>query len=339
MGNVINISSDAVDAYVANQNSKKSSNNSAFSLKNYLDTRVPEGEESRTTTIRILPISSTVGNPFSEPVHFHTVRVPKEVSASGWKSYLCLGRKNTAVNHEKFGTKCPFCEINKTAYDEMVNATDPLIKKNWKDTSLANASKEARICRCIERGKEDEGVKYLKINLRSDGSDLYKQIMNLYESRKTAAAAKGRVENIFDIFEGRDLIVTFHAGTAPATVVYDADITPLSEDESLIEKWVNDEKKWTDVFTPKSYEYLSLIAEFREPYFLKNEDGNGGQWVDRAEYEKEKKAESDSANAEIDKAEKAFVSAPVAEPVAPQPAATDSMFEEGVVPEGDDLPF
>lgn len=337
MGNVINISADSVKAFIENQSPKRGSN-TVFNSKNYLDTRLAEGQDSRTTAIRILPISATEPTPFTEPVHFHTVRVPKEVSPSGWKSYLCLGKKNGTINHDKYGYKCPFCEINKAAFDKMTEATDPLEKKNWKDTSLANLSKETRICRCIERGKEDEGVKFLKINVRSDGSDLYNQIMKLYNDRAAAAAAKGKSENIFDLYEGRDLIITFHSGTAPATVVYDVDLTPLSNDDSLIEKWALDEKKWTDVFTPKDYDYLSLIAEFKEPYFLKDAE-NGNRWVDKEEYERQRNGITESANNEIVAAEKAFTS-PVPPVPQSEPAVDESsMFAEMGANDGDDLPF
>ena len=50
---------------------------------------------------------------------------------------------------------------------------------------------------------------------------------------------------------------------------------PLSEDIELRNKWVNDEKVWSDVFVAKSYDYLKLILDGEIPWF----DNKNNKWV------------------------------------------------------------
>ena len=89
--------------------------------------------------------------------------------------------------------------------------------------------------------------------------------------------------NILDINDGKDFKITIEA-------VYDkqnnrTDKTsisiepygkrkPLSEDVNEMIKWVNDEKKWSDVFVAKPYDYLSLIIDKKVPFY----DKANGVW-------------------------------------------------------------
>ena len=158
MGNIINLPNINPESIVINDNSTNNTNKvSTFNEKNYLNVRLDEknGEKEKSITIRLLPMNLETGNPFVK-VHMHNVRVPKEVSESGYKSYLCLA-KNQDIDHETYGNKCPFCELNQTAYQESLKETDEIKKKNFQEVSIANKSREAVIVRCIERGKEDEG--------------------------------------------------------------------------------------------------------------------------------------------------------------------------------------
>jgi hypothetical protein len=128
------------------------------------------------------------GNPFVI-IHTHNVKVPQDMVKPGekpYKTYICLS-KTADIDHERFGSKCPFCEINYKAYKESEKQTDPLMKKNYQEISLANLSRETVVCRCIERGKEDEGVKFWKFNLRNDKTDPYHQILKLVNLRKETA--------------------------------------------------------------------------------------------------------------------------------------------------------
>ena len=303
MGNLINLPNITPDSIViANDSTNNNSNKTkTFDEKNYLNVRLDEanGEKTKTLTIRLLPMDLQTGNPFVK-VHMHNVRVPKEVSASTWKSYICLA-KNKDIDHEHFGNKCPFCELNQNAYQESVKEQDPIKKKNFQDISIANKAREAVIVRCIERGKENEGVKFWKFNIRpKDKLDPYNQIMNLAKMREEAAAKKGEVNKILDIYNGRDLNVTITSVEKSApTIIDDSDKSPLSKDEEQMKKWIFDPKKWQEVFTCKPYEYLNLVSQMRIPWF----DKQKGVWVAKEDYEKEHGANTTAINNEIKDAE------------------------------------
>jgi hypothetical protein len=303
MGNLINLPNITFDSLVVEGQKTTDKKTSAFDAKNYLNTRLEKGETEKSLTIRLLPMDLTTGNPFAI-VHTHNVKVPQSLVKPGekpYKTYICLS-KNADIDHEKFGTRCPFCEINQKAYKESENTTDPMIKKNWQEISLANLSKESVICRCIERGKEDEGVKFWKFNLRHDKTDPYHQILKLVNLRRDAAEKKGKVENILDIYNGRDLTITITEGfTSAPTIVDDSDRSPLSESEETMTKWIYDTKKWQDVFTCKPYEYLNLVSQMKTPWF----DRANGVWIEKEEVDETKKQETENANADVKAAKQA----------------------------------
>lgn len=362
MGNPIdlpNITPESIEFGNDNNSTRPSSN--GFNSKNYLNVRLDEGEDEKTITIRLLPMDLTTGNPFAK-IHVHNVEVPKELVKKGqkpYKDYICVAR-TADVDHETFGNKCPFCEINKRAYDESTKTTDPVIKKNWQDISIANLHREAVIVRCIERGKENEGVKFWKFKTRSDKTDPYNQIIKLYNLRKAEGEKAGVPINILDIYNGRDLNVTITKEGTSAPQILDVSVsTPLSKDEEQMRAWIYDKKKWQDVFTCKPYEYLKLVSEMRIPWY----DKDKGIWVDQEEYNKEhgitqntKQAVND-ANAEIEAAQKqlaqeaAAASAPAPAPApapvpAPAPTATPTPaasttqpFAASITIQEDDLPF
>ena len=336
MGNVVNLPNINLDSVIiADESNNHSKKAKAFDEKNYLNVRLDEanGEKTKTLTIRLLPMDLETGNPFVK-VHMHNVRVPKEVSKSGYKSYICLA-KNKDIDHETYGNKCPFCELNQNAYKEAEKETDPIKKKSFQDISIANKSREAVIVRCIERGKEDEGVKFWKFNVRFDKTDPYNTILKLYELRKAEGERAGVAVNILDIYNGRDLNVTITEGNA-APQILDASInTPLSRDEEQMKEWIYDTKKWQDVFSTKPYEYLSLISQMKIPWY----DREKGMWVDKEEIDAktaDKKREEEEADQQIKEAEaKAIGVQPVA---APEPTKQD--FTSSLIMKDDeDLPF
>ena len=334
MGNLINLPNITPESIViVNDNStSRTSKTKSFDEKNYLNVRLDEqnGEKSKTLTIRLLPMDLQTGNPFVK-VHMHNVRVPKEVSKSGYKSYICLA-KNKDIDHERYGNKCPFCELNHNAYEASVKETDPIKKKNFQDISIANISREAVIVRCIERGKEEEGVKFWKFNLRNDKTDPYNQILKLYAMRKEEAERAGVELNILDIYTGRDLNVTITEGNA-APQILDASLsTPLSKDEEQMKEWIYDTKKWQDVFSTKPYEYLSLVSQMKIPWY----DREKGIWVDKEVFNAEHGNQSKEIENEIEKAEQA---AAHPETVAAQPNIKENDFVSSITVNEDDLPF
>lgn len=259
-----------------------------FNEKNYLNVRLEKGENEKKLKIRLLPMDPNGGTPFVH-VHFHNVEVHKDLVKPGmkpYKSFVCLNPKNNpGIDHEKFGNKCPFCEINKEAYEKSTKATTEEEKKSYQTLSLNNKTKEAIIVRCIERGKEDEGVKFWKFNLKFDNSDPYHKILDLAKARAEEGAAVGKKINILDLYQGRDLTITVKRGNTENQTVIDvvesSFDTPVAENNEQLMKWLNDEKKWQDVFTAKPYEYLALIAEGKYPWY----DRDLNKWVDKDEYD------------------------------------------------------
>lgn len=348
MGNPIDLPNITPESIVFGNEGQKPVNNGNFNSKNYLNVRLDEGEEEKTITIRLLPMDLKTGNPFAK-IHVHNVQVPKELVKKGqkpYKDYICVARTED-VDHETFGRKCPFCEINKKAYDESTKTTDPVIKKNWQDISIANLHREAVIVRCIERGKENEGVKFWKFKTRSDKTDPYNQIIKLYNLRKAEGEKVGQVINILDIYNGRDLNITITKEGTSAPQILDVSVsTPLSNDEEQMRKWIYDEKKWQDVFTCKPYEYLKLVSEMRIPWY----DKDKGIWVDQEEYNKEhgitlNKKAVEEADAEIENAKEALKQSAVVTEQAAQPAvqataeAPKETFAASITIPDDDLPF
>jgi hypothetical protein len=329
MGTLIELPNITFDSLVVETPNKATEKKmSAFDAKNYLNTRLADGETEKTLTIRLLPMDLTTGNPFAI-IHTHNVKVPQSLVKPGekpFKTYICLS-KTDGIDHDKFGNKCPFCELNRKAYEESTKTTDPLIKKNYQEISLANLSRETVVCRCIERGKEDEGVKFWKFNMRNDKTDPYNQIIKLVNLRKENAERKGKVENILDIYNGRDLSITFtEGGTSAPTIVDDMDRTPLSENEELMRKWIYDSKKWQDVFTCKPYEYLNLVAQMKTPWF----DRNNGVWVDKDEFDASSNNATQTIDTEIEESRKAMTEASIK---ANDFAASLTLNDE------DDMPF
>ena len=340
MGNLIDLPNINPESIVIDgEKTSKSVKNSSFDEKNYLNIRLNKDESEKTITIRLLPMDLQTGNPFVK-IHVHNVEVNKKMVAQGakpYKSYICL-RKTEDIDHEKYGRKCPYCELNYQAYLESTKETDPIKKQELQNASIANREREAVIVRCIERGKEDEGVKFWKFNLRADKTDPYHQIIKLYNLRKEAAEKKGKTENILDIYEGRDLSITITAdGTSAPTIVDDSDRSPLSENAEQMKAWIYDKKKWQDVFTCKPYEYLKLVSEFRIPWF----DKEHNIWVDKEEFDGVHNDEVKEANDKIATAEKQLVIEDMPE-AQPEPVAEkkdDFINSISIEEDEDGLPF
>lgn len=295
----------------------KTENN--FNPKNYLDTKLGAGEDKKVLVIRLLPIDLKTGNPFVK-VHMHNVPVPKEIAEKGHKNYMCIS-KNQDINHEKYGNRCPFCELNREEYNKSLEFPEGSEeRKEHQKKSCVYISKEAMIVRCIERGKEDEGVKFWKFNLRNDKTDPYNQMINIYRQRKETAERKGNVANIFDIYKGKDLVVTITEGNAAPTIVDDDEYSPLSDDNAKMEAWINDSKKWQDVFTVKPYEYLKLISENKVPWYDKDNE----IWIERPAKTDNKQSDYEA----IEKTDKI------------EDSVNNSITEKAFEPkDDDDLPF
>lgn len=281
-----NIDADAVAEQYEREHSAQTTNKkrTEFSPKNYLQARLNNGERKKSLTIRLLPFSPEGGSPFKK-VFIHTVKVNKELSPGGWRTFVC-------PTHNKMGDRCPFCEVSAKAKEIRLNTANEVEKKKYGDVEFMNRAKAAWIVRCIERGHEEDGAKFWLFNDSAKKDGVYDKIMNIYFERKKAAEKKGKTSNIFDLNEGKDLIVTLTKddnGKTVIKIVDDEDKTPLSENFEDGMKWINDTKKWDEVYTVKPYEYMSIIVKGGIPVFDKNQN----KYVDS-----EEKAEEDKKAAE-----------------------------------------
>lgn len=286
-----NITPEAIEE--SQEKSQVKKNTSTFDAKNYLNVRLDKNETEKSLKIRLLTIDKDSNSPFKH-IHMHTVKVPKEISPSGWKSYVCLEKTEGSFS-EKLGHKCPFCELKRSAYkkaEECRSAGDTVGYERYKEISTANIPSEVSIIRCIERGHEEDGPKFWKFPLRSDKKDPENMIVKLYHTKREECEESGlEPENILDIDEGRDLKVTIEAvfdKSGKKTNKTSVNVTtfgaqkPLSEDRKLRDKWVNDEKVWSDVFVAKPYEYLEVIIDGGIPWY----DRESGKWIPKEYFEK-----------------------------------------------------
>lgn len=260
----VNITPESVLAQKANEAKVPQKHQNTFDVKNYLNARLADGETSKTIIIRLLPISPKGGSPF-EKIHMHQVRVNKEVSPSGWKKFPC-------PTHNKLGDACPFCETSANARQLRFTTDNEVQKKKYGEIESDNKAREYWVTRCIERGHEEDGVKFWLFSHSKKGDGVYDKIMNIFTQRYNKAQEQGRYNNIFDLNEGKDLYLTLTKDSNNKTVINVADDdekTPLSTDYDTALGWLNDTKKWTDVYTTKPYEYMEIVLCGGVPKFDK----------------------------------------------------------------------
>ena len=276
MGNFnANVSGAAVEESMEHTQ-KISNKKNEFDAKNYLDTKLANDEDERTITIRILPVSSEDGN-FRIAVKTHSLKVSKRIANSGFKSFLCLN--DPQVPNYDPSIKCPICAKSQYYFDEAKKCreTDGEKSKKLFKKACSLKNKVTYIVRVIERGKENEGVKFWRFNENTQGKGIYDSLIALYKQRKADMAEAG-VENynIFDLDEGRDIVLSLKRTVRTdgqegvAIQINDKSINkPLTQDVELGNSWINDVKKWYNAYTVKSPEYLSIIADDKIPYFDK----------------------------------------------------------------------
>lgn len=293
-----------------------------FNEKNYLQARLSNGEKSKELTIRLLPFSPDGGSPFHK-VHMHTVRVNKEVSPSGWKTFPC-------PIHNKIGDKCPFCETSDLAKKLKQQSSNEQEKKKYNEVEFNNSAKDMWVVRCIERGHEEDGVKFWLFSHSKKGNGVWDKIMNIFQTRYNKALQQGKINNIFDLNEGKDLVLTLTKDQMDKTVIQIADDdekTPLSEDYEKAVAWINDTKKWDEVYTVKSYDYMSIIVQNGVPVYSKEKN----TYIDKIEANAEAEAEIEAnlTRATVDLSDPLSM----AKEVFGKPITTNSSIDE------DDLPF
>ena len=278
----VNIDAEAVKTQYEQEQKTFIPKKTQFNEKNYLQARLTNNETSKTLTIRLLPFSPEGGSPFKK-VFMHTVKVNKEVAPNGWKTFVCPTHNKKDGN--VMGDGCPFCETSAKARELKSKSLDEPTKKKYGDVEFLNKVKEMWIVRCIERGHEDDGVKFWLFNSSKKKDGVYDKIMNLARIRSEAAARKGNTYSIFDLNNGLDLIITLTRTADNKTsiqIVDDGFPSPLTDNYELGMSWIQDEKNWYDVYTVKSYDYMTIIAMGGVPVFNKEL----GKYVDKEEMNK-----------------------------------------------------
>ena len=365
----VNTSVDAIlrqrEAIQANKGNQQFKKKVEFDEKNYLNLRLNKGETTRKVTVRILPVSADDPNTFLI-LRTHSMKVSNEISKSGYKSFICLNEEKL-TNHD--GRGCPLCQKSSELLKQS-NAlpNDDAHKEERKalfKQGMQYKAKETFIVRVIERGHEDEGVKFWRFNAHNDGTGIYDQLMSIFDNRaqesvetddafykivpnkNTGEIGYEKIEkdeyealpedertiipyNVFDLNNGKDFIITLqYVPSTEKTTLTISDAgkeTPLSKDVNKAMSWVNDEKTWTDLYSLKPFEYLELVSSGKVPYF--NKDAQ--KWVDKATMSNE-----DIAAAE---ARKILKNGGTSEN-ATKPIDTTPQLENEQDVEGDDLPF
>ena len=266
----VNIDTNAVNEQYDEEQRRITQSKTQFSEKNYLQVRLNGSETQKTLRIRLLPFSPEGGTPFKK-VFVHKVKANKEVSSSGWKTFVCpTHNKKDGV---PMGDSCPLCNLSQKAKELKDNTSDINTKKKYGDIEFTNKVKEMWIVRCIERDHEEDGVKFWLFNSSKKKDGVYDKIMNLSKIRHEAAKRKGNEYSIFDLNNGLDLYVTVTKTSDNKTSIQIADEgipSPLTDNYELGMSWINDDKKWYDVYTVKPYDYMMIVATGGVPIFDKN---------------------------------------------------------------------
>lgn len=236
---------EMMKGYSESHNSNKNTKIKKYELSNYFSTFLPQSQKSATKQIRILPAAEGK-NVFWDILWGHKAQVD-----GAWKTFPCL------KNEE--GTDCPFCDTR-----QALLATG---KESDKELAKKYSAKKMYILKVIERGKEDEGVKFWRFNHAYDKGGTLDKIMG------AVAAVK---HDITCPDTGRDLIINIARNQFNVPVVqsvtYPLESTPLSDDENEVSVWVNDTRTWRDVYSIRNYDYLKIVVRNEIPVWSKEQE-------------------------------------------------------------------
>lgn len=239
-----------------------------FNERNYLADRLKEGEKSREIKIRILPFTEGKADIFLQ-IKSHPLKVNKEIARSGFKSFICLNYSEDE-QHEK---KCPICKKYEELAEKAKEYTDEVERKAKFKEAFAYRAKTTYIVRVIERGKEGDGVKFWRFNKHDDGKGIYDKLKNIYEQRCKEHEENGMGKyNVYNLYKGHDIVLKLTRDSRNKTAIEIIDETiekPLSKDENQIKEWVNNSKRWQDMYSTKSIEYLEIVANGEVPIYSK----------------------------------------------------------------------
>lgn len=302
------------------ENSKKQTNSNSkqkeYKLENYFSTWIPKTENSADKQIRILPIDGQ--SKFWVEFYGHKAQVD-----GAWKTFPCLDKEENS--------ECPFCQakdIFLKRYREAKSAGDTALADMNKELVKKFSEKKMYILKVIERGKEDEGVKFWRFNHAYDKGGTLDKIMN---------AIKVVKHDVTDPETGRDLIINISRNQMKIPIVqsisYPLESTKLSDDEAQANKWVSDDRTWRDVYSLRNSDYLDIVVRGYTPVWSKEQE----KFVAKEKMVSENEIPSSKKEDPSSEIEMGFNKKEVNEnvPVVDATQSTVKVIEE----EEDDLPF
>ncbi len=194
-------------------------------------------------TIRIVPNKFNPDIPFTEVI-FHNQNVFK-------KSIYSL---------ENWGEKDPVTQLRK----ELFNDSDPESKEISEETAKKLSPSTKAFAQVIVRGRESEGVLLWQLNKTT------------YEAILSVMAQDDEYGDITDIMDGTDLVVEGYNDSimigkkkvdyVAVTITPKRKTSPLSEDDTLVGKWLKDQKDPLEIYKKYSYDEIKgLLKNWLDP--------------------------------------------------------------------------
>jgi hypothetical protein len=189
-------------------------------------------------TVRIVPNKFNKDFPFTEVVYHNQNTFKKSI-----------------YSLENWGEKDPIVQLAK----ELYNDTDPETKSISEDTARKLSRRTKAYAQVIVRGRETEGVLLWEMNKTT------------YEAILTIAAQDDEYGDITDLMEGTDLVVEGYNDAImigkkkvdyiAVNITPKRKTSPLSEDESQIEKWLENQKNPLELYKKYSYQEIKDVLK------------------------------------------------------------------------------
>jgi hypothetical protein len=214
-------------------------------MKQYLSIMLPKGTKSGEKRIRIVPTTDG-SSPFKE-VFFHNIQIQGR-----WTKLYDPGKGSDG---KPSGDRSPLNEVE----EALRLAGDA----QSKELARSYRSQKFYILKVVDRDNEEDGVKFWRFKHNWKGNGPIDKIIPIM-------AKKG---DVTDRNEGRDLTLMLQSVPLPGgrgeyttvSSIIDDDPAPMHTDAETMDKWVNDERTWRDVYSQKPVEYLEAIAKGLDP--------------------------------------------------------------------------
>ncbi len=254
-------------------------------------------------TIRIVPNKFNKNFAFTEVI-YHNQNVFK-------KSIYSL---------ENWGEKDPVTLLRK----ELFNDSDSETKEMSEDTAKKLVPRTKAYANVIVRGRESEGVLLWEMNKTT------------YESVLTIMSQDDEYGDITDIMEGTDLVVEGYSDSITigkkkvdyiaVNITPKRKTSPLSEDEKLIEKWLENQKNPLELYKKYSFQEIKdLLKVWLDPESAETSSEGSEEGGNKEEVPEETTKE------EVAKSKK--------EVTKTSPKKVDKKVETSDDEDSDDLPF